>query len=77
MIWTERAQEVRGRRRTGGIGAFFARARSADAKIAVVVRGRPTCTCTPAVRSSGDSAAPVAVARAAGLHASRIDGTAL
>ena len=50
---------------------------SAGAKVASVVQGRPMSTCTPAASTSGTSAAPVAVARAAGLHTSRIDGSPL
>ena len=38
---------------------------------------RRRSTRTPAASTSGDSAAPVAVARAAGLHTSRLDGSPL
>ena len=50
---------------------------SAGAKVAAVVAGRAEIYVHAGGQYEWDSAAPVAVARAAGLHASRIDGTAL
>jgi 3'(2'), 5'-bisphosphate nucleotidase len=59
------------------IGAVLVPLGSAGAKAAAVISG----TADAYVHSGGqyewDSAAPVAVARAAGLHASRIDGSSL
>ena len=50
---------------------------SAGAKIAAVVRGDADVYAHSGGQYEWDSAAPVAVARAAGLHASRIDGSPL
>ena len=50
---------------------------SAGAKAMASCSGRPTSTCTTRGQYEWDSAAPVAVARAAGLHASRLDGSPL
>jgi 3'(2'), 5'-bisphosphate nucleotidase len=50
---------------------------SAGAKAAAVVRGEYDAYVHAGGQYEWDSAAPVAVARAAGLHASRIDGSAL
>lgn len=50
---------------------------SAGAKVAAVVAGRAEIYVHAGGQYEWDSAAPVAVARAAGLHTSRIDGTAL
>jgi 3'(2'), 5'-bisphosphate nucleotidase len=50
---------------------------SAGAKIAAVVRGEVDIYAHSGGQYEWDSAAPVAVARAAGLHASRIDGSPL
>jgi 3'(2'), 5'-bisphosphate nucleotidase len=50
---------------------------SAGAKAAAVVRGEYDAYVHGGGQYEWDSAAPVAVARAAGLHASRIDGSAL
>jgi 3'(2'), 5'-bisphosphate nucleotidase len=50
---------------------------SAGAKIAAVIRGDVDVYAHSGGQYEWDSAAPVAVALAAGLHASRIDGSAL
>ena len=50
---------------------------SAGAKVAAVVRGEADAYVHGGGFYEWDTAAPVAVARAAGLHASRIDGSAL
>lgn len=50
---------------------------SAGAKIAAVVRGDADVYAHSGGQYEWDSAAPVAVARAAGLHCSRLDGSAL
>ena len=50
---------------------------SAGAKIAAVVQGRAEVYVHAGGQYEWDSAAPVAVARAAGLHTSRIDGSPL
>lgn len=50
---------------------------SAGAKVAAVMQGRAEVYVHAGGQYEWDSAAPVAVARAAGLHASRIDGSAL
>jgi 3'(2'), 5'-bisphosphate nucleotidase len=50
---------------------------SAGAKVAAVVSGEVDAYLHAGGQYEWDSAAPVAVAQAAGLHASRIDGTAL
>jgi len=50
---------------------------SAGAKAAAVIRGEYDAYIHAGGQYEWDSAAPVAVARAAGLHASRIDGSAL
>lgn len=50
---------------------------SAGAKVAAVVTGRVDAYVHAGGQYEWDSAAPVAVARAAGMHASRIDGSPL
>lgn len=50
---------------------------SAGAKVASIVQGFSDVYVHAGGQYEWDSAAPVAVARAAGLHASRIDGSAL
>jgi len=50
---------------------------SAGAKVAAVVQGRAEVYVHSGGQYEWDSAAPVAVARAAGLHTSRADGSAL
>jgi 3'(2'), 5'-bisphosphate nucleotidase len=50
---------------------------SAGAKVAAVVQGRADIYVHSGGQHEWDSAAPVAVARAAGLHTSRADGSAL
>jgi 3'(2'), 5'-bisphosphate nucleotidase len=50
---------------------------SAGAKVAIVVRGEVDAYVHAGGQYEWDSAAPVAVARASGLHASRIDGSEL
>ena len=59
------------------IGAELVPMGSAGAKAAAVVRGEYDAYIHGGGQYEWDSAAPVAVARAAGLHASRIDGSAL
>jgi 3'(2'), 5'-bisphosphate nucleotidase len=50
---------------------------SAGAKVAAVINGEVDAYVHGGGFYEWDTAAPVAVARAAGLHASRIDGSAL
>jgi 3'(2'), 5'-bisphosphate nucleotidase len=50
---------------------------SAGAKVAAIIRGLADVYVHAGGQYEWDSAAPVAVARAAGLHTSRIDGSAL
>ena len=50
---------------------------SAGAKVAAVIRGEVDAYVHGGGFYEWDTAAPVAVARAAGLHASRIEGAAL
>ncbi|MGB0972890.1 MAG: inositol monophosphatase family protein, partial [Mycobacterium sp.] len=50
---------------------------SAGAKVASVIQGHSDVYVHAGGQYEWDSAAPVAVARAAGLHTSRIDGTSL
>jgi 3'(2'), 5'-bisphosphate nucleotidase len=50
---------------------------SAGAKVASVVQGRSDVYVHAGGQYEWDSAAPIAVARAAGLHTSRIDGSPL
>ncbi len=59
------------------LGGTLVEMGSAGAKVAAVVQGRAEIYVHAGGQYEWDSAAPVAVARAAGLHASRIDGTAL
>jgi 3'(2'), 5'-bisphosphate nucleotidase len=59
------------------IGAELVPMGSAGAKAAAVVRGEYDAYIHGGGQYEWDSAAPVAVARAAGLHTSRIDGSAL
>ena len=59
------------------IGAELVPMGSAGAKAAAVIRGEYDAYIHAGGQYEWDSAAPVAVARAAGLHASRIDGSAL
>jgi 3'(2'), 5'-bisphosphate nucleotidase len=59
------------------IGAEVVPLGSAGAKAAVVIRGDAEVYVHDGGQSEWDSAAPVAVALAAGLHASRIDGSKL
>ena len=59
------------------VGGELVEMGSAGAKVAAVVTGRAEIYVHAGVQYEWDSAAPVAVARAAGLHTSRIDGTAL
>ncbi|MFW7415427.1 3'(2'),5'-bisphosphate nucleotidase CysQ [Demequina sp. SO4-18] len=60
-----------------GLGAELVPMGSAGVKIAAVVRGQIDAYVHAGGQFQWDSAAPVAVARAAGLHASRIDGSPL
>lgn len=50
---------------------------SAGAKVAAVLRGEAEAYVHAGGQYQWDSAAPVAVAQAAGLHASRLDGSPL
>lgn len=59
------------------LGGTLVEMGSAGAKVAAVVRGRADVYVHAGGQHEWDSAAPVAVARAAGLHASRIDGSPL
>ena len=59
------------------LGGTLVEMGSAGAKVAAVVQGRADVYVHAGGQYEWDSAAPVAVARAAGLHTSRIDGTAL
>jgi 3'(2'), 5'-bisphosphate nucleotidase len=59
------------------IGAELVPLGSAGAKAAAVIRGAADAYVHSGGQYEWDSAAPVAVAQAAGLHASRIDGSAL
>lgn len=59
------------------LGADLVEMGSAGAKVAAVVQGRAEVYVHAGGQYEWDSAAPVAVARAAGLHTSRIDGSAL
>ncbi|MEU4565508.1 3'(2'),5'-bisphosphate nucleotidase CysQ [Micromonospora sp. NPDC023956] len=61
----------------GDIGAELVPMGSAGAKIAAVVTGEVDAYVHAGGQYEWDSAAPVAVATAAGFHACRIDGTAL
>jgi 3'(2'), 5'-bisphosphate nucleotidase len=61
----------------GDVGAELVPMGSAGAKAAAVIRGEYDAYVHAGGQYEWDSAAPVAVARAAGLHASRIDGSAL
>jgi 3'(2'), 5'-bisphosphate nucleotidase len=58
-------------------GAVLVPMGSAGAKAAAVIRGEADAYLHSGGQYEWDSAAPVAVARAAGLHASRIDGSKL
>ncbi len=59
------------------IGAELVPLGSAGAKVAAVIRGEVDASVHGGGFYEWDTAAPVAVARAAGFHASRIDGSAL
>lgn len=59
------------------LGATLLEMGSAGAKVAAVVQGRAEVYVHAGGQYEWDSAAPVAVARAAGLHTSRIDGSPL
>lgn len=59
------------------LGGTLVEMGSAGAKVAAVVQGRADVYVHAGGQYEWDSAAPVAVARAAGLHTSRIDGSAL
>ncbi|WBB77560.1 3'(2'),5'-bisphosphate nucleotidase CysQ [Micromonospora sp. WMMD882] len=61
----------------GEVGAELVPMGSAGAKIAAVVTGEVDAYIHAGGQYEWDSAAPVAVATATGLHASRIDGSAL
>lgn len=60
-----------------GLDAVLVPMGSAGVKIAAVVRGQVDAYVHAGGQYEWDSAAPVAVARAAGLHTSRIDGSPL
>lgn len=59
------------------LGGTLVEMGSAGAKVAAVVQGRADVYVHAGGQYEWDSAAPVAVARAAGLHTSRIDGSPL
>lgn len=59
------------------LGGTLVEMGSAGAKVAAVVQGRAEVYVHAGGQYEWDSAAPVAVARAAGLHTSRLDGTPL
>ena len=61
----------------GALGATLVEMGSAGAKVAAVVQGDAEVYVHAGGQYEWDSAAPVAVARAAGLHTSRIDGSPL
>jgi 3'(2'), 5'-bisphosphate nucleotidase len=61
----------------GALGADLVAMGSAGFKVAAVVRGEADLYVHGGGQYEWDSAAPVAVARAAGLHASRLDGSPL
>ena len=61
----------------GRLGADLVLMGSAGAKTMAVVRGQADAYLHAGGQYEWDSAAPVAVARAAGLHASRLDGSPL
>ena len=60
-----------------GLGAKIVRMGSAGAKAMAVVLGEAEIYVHAGGQYEWDSAAPVAIARAAGLHASRLDGSSL
>ena len=62
---------------SGELGAELVGMGSAGAKVAAVLRGELDAYFHDGGQYEWDSAAPVAVARAAGLHASRVDGSPL
>jgi 3'(2'), 5'-bisphosphate nucleotidase len=64
-------------RMAAALGADLVPMGSAGAKAAAVVMGQADAYVHAGGQYEWDSAAPVAVARAAGLHASRIDGSEL
>ncbi|GBE64252.1 3'(2'),5'-bisphosphate nucleotidase CysQ [Mycobacterium sp. MFM001] len=59
------------------LGGTLVEMGSAGAKVAAVIQGRADVYVHAGGQYEWDSAAPVAVARAAGLHTSRIDGSPL
>lgn len=59
------------------LGGTLVEMGSAGAKVAAVVQGRAEVYVHSGGQYEWDSAAPVAVAQAAGLHTSRVDGTVL
>jgi 3'(2'), 5'-bisphosphate nucleotidase len=61
----------------GALGGTLIEMGSAGAKAASIVRGIADVYVHAGGQYEWDNAAPVAVARAAGLHASRVDGSAL
>ena len=61
----------------GALGAELLPMGSAGAKVMAIVQGNADVYVHAGGQYEWDSAAPVVVARAAGLHTSRIDGTAL
>ena len=65
------------RRLADSLDAVLVPMGSAGYKVAAVVRGEVDAYIHSHGQHEWDSAAPVAVARAAGLHASRLDGSAL
>lgn len=68
-VWTATVQEA--------LGAELVSMGSAGAKVMALVRGQADVYVHAGGQYEWDSAAPVVVARAAGLHTSRIDGSPL
>ncbi|MDV6011679.1 inositol monophosphatase family protein [Haloechinothrix sp. LS1_15] len=68
---------ARAHRLAAALGAELVPMGSAGAKVAAVLRGAADAYVHGGGQYEWDSAAPVAVARAAGLHTSRLDGSAL
>ncbi|WP_233552782.1 3'(2'),5'-bisphosphate nucleotidase CysQ [Jiangella rhizosphaerae] len=68
---------IAAQRAADALGAELVPLGSAGFKVAAVVRGEADAYVHAGGQYEWDSAAPAAVARAAGLHASRLDGTPL
>ncbi|MCY3924155.1 MAG: 3'(2'),5'-bisphosphate nucleotidase CysQ [bacterium] len=78
QVITSRSRPVPdGRAVAAALGAKLVTLGSVGAKVAEVIRGRAVAYVHAGGQSEWDSAAPVAVALACGLHASRLDGRPL